>query len=38
VDGVAVKFRAQIGRDDGLASIDAMLLEVFEETLDAQVA
>ena len=36
VDGVAVKFRAQVGSDDGLASIDAMLLEVSEETLDAQ--
>jgi hypothetical protein len=36
VDSVAVKFRAQVGSDNGLASIDAMLLEVFEETVDAQ--
>jgi hypothetical protein len=36
VEGVAVKFRAQVGSDDGLTSIDALLLEVFEETLDAQ--
>jgi hypothetical protein len=36
VDGAAVKFRDQVGSDNGLASIDAMLLEVFEEALDAQ--
>ena len=36
VEGVAVKFRAQVGSNDDLASIAAMLLEVFEETLDAQ--
>ena len=36
VDGVAVKFRAQVGSDDDLAGIDAVALEVLEEALDGE--
>ena len=36
VDGIAIEFTAQVSGNDDLAGIEAVLLEVLEETLDGQ--
>ena len=36
VDGVAIELRSQVGGDDDLVRIDAVVLEVFEETFNAE--